>query len=117
MNTMKTAISASTGFIFQKLVQTTDGIAVNLGNPIIDFDFIIDIRVVGYPEVANGVPLCINRIYHDVYDPEDIHQETYERTLHKYETLYEGDRITSILYMKFPCPSFISVTFPFPSNL
>ncbi|MDB9247326.1 hypothetical protein PN652_19000, partial [Odoribacter splanchnicus] len=24
------------------------------------------------------------------------HQETYERTLHKYETLYEGDRITSI---------------------
>ena len=46
--------------IFQKLVQTTDGIAVNLGNPIIDFDFIIDIRVVGYPEVANGVPLCIN---------------------------------------------------------
>lgn len=42
------------------MVQTTDGIAVNLGNPIIDFDFIIDIRVVGYPEVANGVPLCIN---------------------------------------------------------
>jgi len=39
-------------------------------------------------------------LYHDVYDPEDIHQETYERTLHKYETLYEGDRITSI----FPCP-------------
>ena len=69
-----------------------------------DFDnsYLKTYRTINTYEYNENSNICINRIYHDVYDPEDIHQETYERTLHKYETLYEGDRITSILYMTAP---------------
>lgn len=59
-----------------------------------DFDnsYLKTYRTINTYEYNENSNICINRIYHDVYDPEDIHQETYERTLHKYETLYEGDR-------------------------
>lgn len=66
-----------------------------------DFDnsyLLVDRTTNTYEYDENG-RIIINRESYDVFDQEDPKGEKFDRTLHKYETMYDGSKITAIIHM------------------
>ena len=66
-----------------------------------DFDnsYILTRRTTNVYEYNTDGNICVNRMFDDMYDPEDPYQETYSRSLYKYEIAYEEGQIASMVYL------------------
>lgn len=63
-----------------------------------DFDnsYKLTHKVINTYEYDANSNICINRIFEDVYDQEDIYGEKFDRSLYKTEATYDGGKIVAL---------------------